>query len=101
MPYTIPPLPTSTVYQIWYAAGQATGAIIQPIELGVGVFFAFLVIAAIVKTAGWELGPLPDYDDFEPEDTGGAFGGPELSSHVDWDELDRRASGSLEHDAML
>ena len=31
----------------------------------------------------------------------GTWGGPELGSKVDWEELDRRAAGSLEHDAMV
>jgi len=32
---------------------------------------------------------------------GGTWGGPALRNNVDWDELDRRANGSLEHDARL
>jgi len=30
---------------------------------------------------------------------GGTWGGAGLRKNVDWDELDRRARGSLEHDA--
>jgi hypothetical protein len=60
-------MPTSTVFQTWYAVGQAVAVTAPLTEIAVGVFLAFIVIAAIMKAAGWELGPLPEYDDFEPQ----------------------------------
>lgn len=61
MPYTIPMMPASTTYETWYAAGQTVAAIAGPVELGIGVFVAFLLIQAIMKTVGWQFDSHPDY----------------------------------------
>lgn len=93
-------MPTSTVSSIAEAASNFISAIALPTEFVIGLFLAFLVIEMIFGALGQKISPI-EYEDIGDVDSGGAFGGPSLSNTVDWDELDRRASGSLEHDAVI
>jgi len=98
----LPAMPTSTVPSIAEMAGNVMSAIAIPTEFVIGLFLGILVIQILFQYLGNRtLGPVDNYEDIGDVDDGGAFGGPSLSDTVDWDELDRRASGSLEHDAMV
>ena len=96
----LPPMPTSTIPATIEQVNAVFNVTVEWTVFCVALFLAFLVIEIIFSWFGHKFDPI-EYEDVGEGDGGGAFGGPTLSDTVDWDELERRASGSLEHDAMV